>query len=295
VAYTRKRLRAEAAGTRGEAMTSAGSGVVVHAVTKSLGEGTRRHLVVDGVSLSIGRGEFVSIIGPSGCGKSTLLKLVAGLAAPDEGQVLIDGASAEAAARAKAIGLVPQEPALLPWRTVRSNVELALRVNRRANTGRTLADPVEILSSLGLGEALSRYPAQLSGGMQQRVAIARAYAFNPDVLLMDEPFSALDEFTRERARVALLHFWQAHRKAVLFVTHSVAEAVLLSDRIVVMSPQPGRIREIVNVTLPRPRSRKTFEDPGFPRIQYQIQQLLHSVSGGRESIPWESTEDEPSV
>ncbi len=293
--HARKRHRHEAPAAGGEATSAPGGGVLLEAVAKSLGEGAGRCLILDDVSLSIGRGEFVSIIGPSGCGKSTLLKLVAGLSSPDAGRILINGACVADATRAKAVGLVPQEPALLPWRSVRSNVELALKINPKGNGGRALGDPVEILGALGLGDALDRYPAQLSGGMQQRVAIARAYAFNPDVLLMDEPFSALDEWNRDRQRMGLLHFWQAHRKAVLFVTHSVLEAVILSDRIVVMSPQPGCIRQIVDVGLPRPRSREMFSNPEFQRIQHEVQVLLHSVSTGSASRAWDSAGGGPGV
>jgi NitT/TauT family transport system ATP-binding protein len=294
VRYTRNRHHGHGARGHGRGRPGTG-GVHVEAVAKSLGEGDKRRLILNDVSLSIGRGEFVSIIGPSGCGKSTLLKLVAGLSQPDAGRVLIDGAEVEEATRAKAVGLVPQDPALLPWRSVRRNVELAVKVNPRGNEGRSLMDPVEILGALGLGEVLDRYPSQLSGGMQQRVAIARAYAFNPDVLLMDEPFSALDEINRDRQRMGLLHFWQSHRKAVLFVTHSVAEAVILSDRIVVMAAGPGRVHQIVDVNLPRPRSRKMFEDPEFRKVEHDVQVLLHSVSGDVGHRAWEPAGGELNV
>jgi NitT/TauT family transport system ATP-binding protein len=254
------------------------SGVRIEGVSKWFESGRDRHLVLDNVSLSIGRGEFVSLIGPSGCGKSTLLKLVAGLLQPDAGTIVVDEETVKTATRDKAIGLVPQSPALLPWRSVLSNVELPIRINAKANRGRALRDPVQVLQSMGLGDALNRYPAELSGGMQQRVAIARAFVFDPGVLLMDEPFSALDELNRDQQRMELLRFWQSNRKAVLFVTHSVAEAVILSDRIIVMAAGPGRISGIVEVDLPRPRDLEIFENPEFEHVERRVRRLLRDRS-----------------
>jgi NitT/TauT family transport system ATP-binding protein len=254
------------------------SGVVVDGVSKSFGSGDDHNLVLDGLSLTIARGEFVSIIGPSGCGKSTLLKIVAGLVRADEGRVRIDGESVSAATRDKLIGLVPQSPALLPWRTVLGNVRLPIQLNRKANQDRALRDPEDVLRSFGLGDALKRYPSQLSGGMQQRVAIARAFVFDPGVLLMDEPFSALDELNRDQQRFGLLAFWQSNRKAVLFVTHSVPEAVMLSDRIVVMSTHPGRIHRIIEDNLPRPRDAGVYEHPDFHRIESEVRSSLREVT-----------------
>jgi NitT/TauT family transport system ATP-binding protein len=258
---------------------AAGSGVQVQGVSKSFGSGTERHLVLDDVTFSIGRGEFVALIGPSGCGKSTILKIAAGLLEADHGRIKIDGESVTAATREKAIGLVPQSPALLPWRNVLDNVRLPMQINRSANRGRALQDPEQVLRSMGLGRALKRYPSELSGGMQQRVAIARAFVFDPGVLLMDEPFSALDELNRDNQRLELLRFWQSNRKAVLFVTHSVREAVVLSDRIVVMSSHPGRVRDIIDVPLDRPRERDVYEDPEFHSIERKVFALLHEISG----------------
>jgi NitT/TauT family transport system ATP-binding protein len=254
------------------------SGVVVDGVRKSFGSGDDRVLVLDGLSLTIARGEFVSIIGPSGCGKSTLLKIVAGLVRADEGRVRIDGESVAAATRDKLIGLVPQSPALLPWRTVLGNVRLPIQLNSKANRDRALRDPEEVLRSFGLGNALKRYPSQLSGGMQQRVAIARAFVFDPGVLLMDEPFSALDELSRDQQRFGLLAFWQSNRKAVLFVTHSVPEAVMLSDRIVVMTTHPGRIHRVIEDNLPRPRDAGVYEHPDFHRIESEVRSSLREVT-----------------
>jgi NitT/TauT family transport system ATP-binding protein len=253
-------------------------GVRLQGVSKSLGSGRDRQLVLDGISLTVGRGEFVSLIGPSGCGKSTLLKLVAGLIPPDDGRIEVDGESVQAATREKAIGLVPQSPALLPWRDVLGNVALPIQINRRANRDRALQDPEQVLTAMGLGSALTRYPAELSGGMQQRVAIARAFVSDPGVLLMDEPFSALDELTRDQQRLELLRFWQSNRKAVLFVTHSVTEAVTLSDRILVMSAHPGRIRGAIDVPLSRPRTSESFDSPEFHNVEREVRALLREPS-----------------
>ncbi|MFD4422278.1 ABC transporter ATP-binding protein [Agromyces sp. NPDC058484] len=252
-------------------------GVRVANVSKSFGADGERVKVLDDVSLTIGMGEFVSVIGPSGCGKSTLLKVVAGLVDADEGNVTVDGETVRSAARDKLIGLVPQSPALLPWRTVVDNVSLPINVNRKANEGRTLRDPRELLSSFGLGAALDKYPGQLSGGMQQRAAIARAFAFDPSILLMDEPFSALDEMNRDQQRLGLLEFWQSNRKAVLFVTHSVPEAIMLSDRIIVMAAHPGRIAQVIDVNLPRPRTVEAYATDEFRDLEGVVRSALYDV------------------
>lgn len=253
------------------------AGVEVANITKSFGPDDARVTVLNGVSLTIRKGEFVSLIGPSGCGKSTLLKVVAGLSSADGGTVTINGKSVKEAARRKAIGLVPQSPALLPWRTILDNVSLPIRINPGANAGRTLRDPREILTSFGLGKAMDRYPAQLSGGMQQRAAIARAFVFDPDILLMDEPFSALDEMNRDQQRMGLLDFWQSNQKSVLFVTHSVPEAIMLSDRIVLMAAHPGRVAEIIDVDLPRPRNEAMYASDAFRDLEGYVRSALRKV------------------
>ncbi|WP_353987742.1 ABC transporter ATP-binding protein [Ruicaihuangia caeni] len=252
-------------------------GVRISNVSKSFGTDESRTLVLDGIDLSVGMGEFVSVIGPSGCGKSTLLKVIAGLTDADGGEVTVDGNPVSAATKNKMIGLVPQSPALMPWRTVLDNVTLPMSVNRGANGGRSMRDPVELLESFGLGHAIDKYPAQLSGGMQQRVAIARAFVFDPSVLLMDEPFSALDEMNRDQQRMGLLDFWQSNRKAVIFITHSVPEAIMLSDRIVVMAAHPGRIAEIIDVDLPRPRSVDDYATDEFRDLEGIVRAKLRAV------------------
>ncbi|WP_449282725.1 ABC transporter ATP-binding protein [Leucobacter sp.] len=248
-------------------------------VSRRFGRGAAEVTVLDGISLTIAPGEFVSVLGPSGCGKSTLLRVVAGLLAADAGEVRIGGRPVAAAVAEKLIGFVPQEPALLPWRSVRDNVRLPLRINRRADRGRQLREPEQLLRSFGLGGALDQYPGQLSGGMQQRVAIARAFAFDPAILLMDEPFSALDELNRDRQRLGLLELWQSHRKSVMFVTHSVPEAIMLSDRIVLMAARPGRIAEIVDVDLPRPRTEDAYASDAFRDLEGDIRGRLRRAMG----------------
>ncbi|WP_167140480.1 ABC transporter ATP-binding protein [Diaminobutyricimonas sp. TR449] len=257
--------------------TVADGGVRISGVTKSYGPDGAKTVVLDNVDLSIQMGEFVSVIGPSGCGKSTLLKVVAGLIEADAGTVTVDGSSISTAAENKMVGLVPQSPALLKWRTVLDNVTLPISVNRKANAGKALRDPREILETFGLGHAIDKYPSQLSGGMQQRVAIARAFVFDPSVLLMDEPFSALDEMNRDQQRLGLLDFWQSNRKAVLFVTHSVPEAIMLSDRIVVMAAHPGRVAEVIDVNLPRPRDADVYATDEFRDLEGHVRATLRGV------------------
>jgi NitT/TauT family transport system ATP-binding protein len=251
-------------------------GVSISDIWKAFATGNENTPAVEGVNLRIRRGQFVTLIGPSGCGKSTLLRIVAGLLTPDRGSVSIFGETVIHAAESKHIGLVPQTPALLPWRTVIENVELPLQVNKHGTGGgdRRPIDPRELLESFGLGGVLDRRPHELSGGMQQRVAIARAFVFDPMILLMDEPFSALDEFTREAQRRGLLELWQSNQKTVLFVTHSVAEAVELSDVIVVMSPQPGRIRAVIPVDLPRPRGSLVGNSEAFHTVEVEVRREL---------------------
>ncbi|WGX97461.1 ABC transporter ATP-binding protein [Nocardioides sp. L-11A] len=264
------------------ALTTAGAEVTARGVTKRFGVRGQPVTVLDDVDLRIAPGEFVSVIGPSGCGKSTLLRIIAGLLDADEGSVAINGEAVPQAIRHKAMGLVPQTPALLPWRSVRDNVLLPTQVNTAANAGRNLLDVDELLTSFGLGKDLRKYPRQLSGGMQQRVAIARAFVFDPPVLLMDEPFSALDEITRDQQRLGLLDFWQSNRRSVMFITHSVPEAILLSDRVVLMAARPGRIAEITEIDLPRPRDESVFLSPQFREYEIRIREGLRRVMKNAE-------------
>jgi NitT/TauT family transport system ATP-binding protein len=233
-------------------------------------DGTPRPALV-GVSLDTRPGEFLSIIGPSGCGKSTLLRLVAGLLPVQHGEVTIDGAPPRAAQQARALGIVFQDAALLPWRTVEANIRLPLELNRAGRTGERVAELLDLVGLRGFGRY---YPHQLSGGMQQRVALARALATDPPLLLMDEPFGALDDITRTELRLELCRITEQTRKTVLFVTHSIGEAVLLSDRVAVMTRAPGTIRAVVAIDLPRPRAPDSDTSPAFVEHVRRLRALL---------------------
>jgi NitT/TauT family transport system ATP-binding protein len=257
--------------------TAEGDRLVIHGVSKAFGQGKDRVVVLEDANLSIDRGQFVTVIGPSGCGKTTLLRIVAGLLTVDSGEVSIFGEGVARAIEAKHIGFVPQSPALLPWRSVLDNVRLPLQLNKRANGGdRATIDPVDILKAFGLGHVLKRRPAELSGGMQQRVAIARAFVFDPPILLMDEPFAAVDELTRESLRYELLSIWQSNMKTVVFVTHSIPEAIALSDVVVIMSPNPGRIQKVVPVPLPRPRGDLLETTADFHELEREVRLAIRT-------------------
>ncbi|HEX3900154.1 MAG TPA: ABC transporter ATP-binding protein [Mycobacteriales bacterium] len=238
--------------------------------------------VLDDLDLTVDRGEFVTVIGPSGCGKTTLLRLAAGLASPDSGAIELFGEPVAHAIAAKQIGFVPQSPALLPWRSVIDNVLLPLQVNR-GHSPVNPPDPHRLLASLGLDGVADRMPHELSGGMQQRVAIARAFVIDPPVLLMDEPFAAVDELTREALRHELLTAWQQSGKTVLFVTHSVAEAVALSDRVVVMSAVAHGIQRVLDVPLTRPRDDLLETTPRFQKVERELRLELRRGQATSES------------
>jgi NitT/TauT family transport system ATP-binding protein len=230
------------------------------------------------VDLEVAPGEVVTVLGPSGCGKTTLLRIVAGLERPTGGAVTIDGAPPAAARSAKRIGFVPQSPALLPWRTVTANVRLLQEVNRGGNP-HDVPDVDSLLHDVGLVEFRDAHPHELSGGMQQRVALARAFAIGAPYLLMDEPFAALDEITRADMRHLLARLCEPLNTAVLFVTHSLAEAVYLSDRVVVLSSRPGHVVGIERIELPRPRTPVMEDDPDFFAAETRLRHLLHQGVG----------------
>jgi NitT/TauT family transport system ATP-binding protein len=229
-----------------------------------------------GIDLNVRRGEFVSVIGASGCGKSTLLRIVGGLQEPSSGRVLIEGQPPREAQKEKQIGFVFQDPSLLPWRRVIENVRLPLQVNRLA--GLNGDGSGRLLELVGLSQFRGYYPHQLSGGMQQRVALARSLVTEPALLLMDEPFGALDEITRAAMRFELLRVWSSGPVdgacTVVFVTHSITEAVLLSDRVVVLTPRPGRIAATLEIELPRPRTEATELEPAFLAYSRELRNLL---------------------
>jgi NitT/TauT family transport system ATP-binding protein len=228
------------------------------------------------ISLDIRAREFVSLIGPSGCGKSTLLRLIGDLLAPSAGALTVNGKPPRQARLARDYGIVFQQPVLYDWRTVSQNVELPLEVMNAARDDRRRRSE-QLLQLVGLSEFADRYPWQLSGGMQQRVSIARALSFRPSVLLMDEPFGALDEMTRERLNHELLSVWTETHTTIVFVTHSIGEAVFLSDRVVVLSPRPGRIETVVDVDLPRPRDASTRESPRYFELIAEVRHNLREL------------------
>jgi NitT/TauT family transport system ATP-binding protein len=233
---------------------------------------------LEGIDLSIERGEFVSLIGPSGCGKSTLLRIVGDLTSPTSGTVTVNGKTAEQARRDRDYGMVFQAPVLFDWRTVEDNVKLPLEILGQDGATRTKRAR-EMLELVELGDFLKHHPYQLSGGMQQRVAIARALAFQPSILLMDEPFGALDEMTRERMNGEVLRIWERTGTTILFVTHSIPEAVFLSSRVVVMSPRPGRITKVIDIDLPRPRNEDSRETRRYFELVTEVREALRAGGG----------------
>ena len=213
--------------------------------------------------MTVEAGEIVTLLGPSGCGNTTLLRLMAGLIDPTSGSITIDGNTPDAARRGKQIGFVPQAPALLPWRTVRANAQLLLDVNRSSSASSRSSSVDELLEAVGLTEFADARPHELSGGMQQRVGLVRAFALDAPLLLMDEPFAALDELTRADMRHLLTRLREPNGATVVFVTHSVSEAVYLSDRVVVLSPRPASIVDVHTIDLPRPRSADIEDSEAF--------------------------------
>ncbi len=228
------------------------------------------------VNLDIYKGEFISLLGPSGCGKTTLLRIVADLLEPTDGEVHIAGMTPKEIRLQKKFGIVFQSAVLFDWRTVQQNIELPLETLHFTKAERHKRAE-EMLEMVGLSNFRKHYPKQLSGGMQQRVNIARALSIHPEILLMDEPFSALDEFTKEKLHEDLLGIWRQTNKTVLFVTHNISEAVFLSDRVCVLSPHPGRLSAIVDIDLPRPRSIDIKETLEFTRL---VKKVRDSFEGG---------------
>jgi NitT/TauT family transport system ATP-binding protein len=255
------------------------SAVAIKGVSKRFKGGT---VALEDIDLEIEAGEFVSLIGPSGCGKSTLLRIIGDLIEPSAGSTIVNGKPAREARRDHDYGIVFQDAVLYEWRTVAKNIALPLELAGwdRERRQKRIDEMLDLVELQGFAE---HHPWQLSGGMQQRVAIARALSFDPALLLMDEPFGALDEMTRERLNVELLRIWEASGSTVVFVTHSIAEAVFLSTRVVVMSPRPGRISKVIPIDLPRPRSAETREDPRFFELATEVREALHL--GGGLDVP----------
>ncbi len=235
-------------------------------------------VALEDIDLEVGPRDFVSLIGPSGCGKSTLLRIVADLIQPTSGDVVVNGKPARQARLDRDYGIVFQDAVLYDWRTVGRNIELPLEMlgwDRKRRQER-MREMVELVELSGFEK---HHPWQLSGGMQQRVSIARALSFSPPLLLMDEPFGALDEMTRERLNGELLRIWDGTGSTIVFVTHSIAEAVFLSTRVVVMSPRPGRIRGIVEIDLPQPRTQATREQTRYAELVREVRRLLRRGGG----------------
>ena len=229
------------------------------------------------VSLSVERGEFVSLIGPSGCGKTTFLRVIAALEPPTSGHITVNGLSPDAARKSRAYGYVFQAAGLYPWRTIMANVQLPLEIMGFDRSER-IDRAQSVIDLVGLSGFEKRFPWQLSGGMQQRASIARALAFDADILLMDEPFGALDEIVRDRLNEQLLELWRKTGKTIGFVTHSIPEAVYLSTRIIVMSPRPGRITSIIESRLPNERPLEIRDSPEFIAMAQQVRAALRSGS-----------------
>lgn len=266
--------RPDAAGDRGAAQSDVGH-VSIQNVSKIFAQRDQEPVVaLRQVSLEVPGGQFTSMLGPSGCGKTTLMRIVGGLASASQGRALIDGEPVNSALRQRKFGFAFQAPTLLPWRSVRDNATLLLDVSRQAAPTERVQ---ELLEMVGLKGFEQSYPAQLSGGMQQRVALARALALDPTILLMDEPFAALDALTRDRMGMELQRIWEEGRKTVLFVTHSITEAVLLSDRVVVLSARPGRVHADVEIDLPRPRDMGVRNTPEFGEYERFLREQIQEM------------------
>jgi NitT/TauT family transport system ATP-binding protein len=256
------------------AVTGTKGGIRLRGVSKTFGA-TR---ALDTIDLDVAPGELVTLLGPSGCGKTTLLRVVGGLETVTAGTVTVDGRPPNEARSSKRIGFVPQSPALLPWRTVEANARLLQDVNKKANAV-SMPDPLALLEHVGLADFHKAYPHELSGGMQQRVALVRAFALGAPYLLMDEPFAALDEITRADMRHLLAELCEPLNTTVLFVTHSLAESVYLSDRVVVLSARPGRVVGDERIDLPHPRTPDLEDDPAFFAAETRLRHLLHEGAG----------------
>lgn len=233
-------------------------------------------VALDDINITVGDTEFLSVLGPSGCGKSTLMQIMAGLVLPTSGETLLRGTAVTGPRRD--VGIVFQQAALFPWRTVLDNVLLSAEVfGLDMATAKPRAK--EMLELVGLADVGGLYPYELSGGMQQRAGIARALMHDPDILFMDEPFGALDAMTREMMGLELLRIWEKKRKTVVFITHSVNEALFLADRVLVLSPRPGRVAEFIEVDLPRPRSLDMMATPEFARTAQHLRNLIGAKTG----------------
>ncbi len=256
--------------------------IAFQGVRKEFGNGANATLAVESVDLDIAEREFVSLIGPSGCGKSTLLRLAADLIEPSGGSVLVNSKTPRQARLDRDYGFIFQAPTLFDWRTVWKNVALPLEIMKISGMSREKKDEEieRLLRMVGLDGFESHHPYQLSGGMQQRVSLARALVFRPSILLMDEPFGALDEITRDRMNLELHRIWEETNTTILFVTHSIPEAVLLSGRVVVMTARPGRVQEIIPIDLPYPRTTEVEESTRYYELVTEVRESLGQAMAG---------------